>query len=190
MFNKFLIKTTLIISTISLLTACGGGSSQTESTGTPNPKYNGEWGDVCEYNAAFMEARILNVKIDDTTATIDFESYDNSSCSGNPINTGQIKYAIDFVGTQSPSTGVCPIDDKANAEITGYIANGISLTQAQIELIQTSSLNDGLPEYGLFCINEANDTLYFPDLTSGDGTSDATRPTQIDDTESIPRVSL
>ena len=173
-----------------LLTACGGGggSSNSNFTGTANAIYDGTWGGVCEYDSDFMEADIFLLTIDGTRATIDFDTYPTSDCSGTASDNGQIVYSLDFVGTQNPSTGICEIDDLVNTKIVSANANGVSLSESQINQIKDLAVDDGgFPDFSLSCISPDGNDLYFFDEASGDGKTEATRPIQIDDTESISR---
>jgi len=178
--------------TITILSACGGGGGNGNDDafdGTANARYDGEWGGVCEFDD-FSDFLIATLSIDGTRATIDFESYPTSDCSGNPSDVGQIVYGLDFVGTQSPSTGVCEIDDQVNTDLVSASANGNSLNSSELNLLRDSGIEaGGFPEFSLFCVNPDEDTLYVFDINSGDGSSEANRPTQIDDTDFITRTN-
>lgn len=189
---KGMLKVTSIIIATGFIVACGGGGGgggNDNDNGTPNVSYNGDWGGVCEYDADFNEADFFTLTIDGTKATIDFKTYPTSDCSGSASETGEIVYSLDFVGTQNPSTSVCEVDDLVNTEIVSAKYNGNSLTDSQLDLIRNAGADEGgFPAYSLFCINPLGDTIYFFDVNSGNGATEATRPTLIDDTESVNRI--
>lgn len=178
----------LLLFSIGLLSACGGGGGSDDFDGTTNARYDGEWSRGCIFDPDFNEGDIFTITIDGARATIDFASYPTSDCSGNASDTGEIVYSLDFVGTQSPSTGVCAIDDEVNTEIISARANGISIPSSQLNAIVANGLDQGgLPKFILLCVNPDGDTLYAFDETSGDGKTEATRPNKIDTTEFVGR---
>ncbi len=178
----------VLLFSIGLLSACGGGGGSDDFDGTTNARYDGEWSRGCIFDPDFNEGDIFTITIDGARATIDFASYPTSDCSGNASDTGEIVYSLDFVGTQSPSTGVCAIDDEVNTEIISARANGISIPSSQLNAIVANGLDQGgLPKFILLCVNPDGDTLYAFDETSGDGKTEATRPNKIDTTEFVGR---
>lgn len=187
--NRNIRNIVLSIFSIGLLSACGGGSSNSDAfDGSANTRYDGKWAGVCEFDTDFFESDIYSITIDGTKATIDFETYPTSDCTGNTSDEGQIVYALDFVGTQNPSTGVCEVDDQINTTIISAKANGISLTSSQLNFIAGNAIEaGGFPEFILLCVNPDGDTLYAFDEASGDGTTEANRPNQIDLNESVSR---
>lgn len=170
-----------------LMTACGGSSASFDAP-TPNARYNGSWGGLCEYDAFFMEADLVTLTIDGTTATVDIETYPTSDCSGVPDYEAQIVYGIDFVGTQAPSSAVCSVDDLVNVSVNAISIDGVAFTQAEIDAAINDPDYDGFPAFALFCVDPAGTNLYGYDETSGDGDTEATRPTTIDPLDPISKI--
>lgn len=187
MMNYKSLQNLLLIAVIGALTACGGSSASFDAS-SENARYNGSWGGICEYDAFFQEADLVILNIDGTTATVDIETYPTSDCSGAPDFEGQIVYGIDFVGTQAPSSAVCSVDDLVNVTVNAISIDGIAFTQAEIDAALNDPDYDGFPAYALFCVDDAGTNIYSYDETTGDGTSEATRPTAIDPLDPISRI--
>ena len=171
----------------SLLSACGGGGGD-GSEGTANARYNGNWGGVCDYDADFEEAEEITLSINGTKAIVSYAAYPTSNCSGSVSDSAEVEYVFDFIGTQNPSTGICAVDDKVNAKIISAKINDLRLTGEQInDLIAEEAGDIGFPEFLLFCVSPDGDFLYSYDDESGDGSTEANRPTQIDVNDFIKR---
>ena len=156
-----------------LLSGCGGGGSTADYT-----LDTGTWSDGCE---SFGIGSIVGaIDINGSSGIFSVDEYDNETCTGTPTNTFTAPLAFSYPGEIS-------IEGYYNCQKIDLsiqypvLIDGIEYDENQYALLSEDDQPiEAIDVYDILCTNEAGTILYSGDETTGDGTSDATRPTSID----------
>lgn len=179
------------IFSVLLLSGCGGESYAPNlnwDDGTTITTFDGTWSNGCEYDQFFGTGDILTLEINGPSATISLATYGTDDCSGDPTGSASAPFNISYPGEIVLSD--CYNGEKINASLDFPITlDGVPLTEEQYAALPVDEqvIEIGMA-YDLFCTNQEGTILYTGDETTGDGTSDATRPTSADLTSGINKV--
>ena len=179
-----LIRSILVTTLTALfLVGCGGGSDSGSSSFST---FNGTWSNGCEYDQDFGESDLITVTINGSSATVEGLTYENDNCSGTPSSSGSAPFNLSYQGSIALSD--CYNGQKINATLEfPVVVNGTTYTETIFNALP-DEVKDGIglsADYDLLCTNQAGTILYGGDDETGDGTSDATRPTSADLTEGL-----
>ena len=159
-----------------ILNGCGGGGADFIDISALKV---GTWSNGCQSDLDFGDSSLGELDFNNTSGTVYSADYDSINCSGT-AETSTVDFTISYPGEVSvPGYYNC---QKVNFSIQYPVyINGTTYDENQYALLaeedQPLDVND---IYDIVCTNEAGTVLYFGDEETGDGTSDATRPTSID----------
>ena len=175
------------IFSVLLLSGCGGGSTDfgpTEGIHT----FDGSWSNGCEYDQFSGTGDDFTLEIDGSSATLSGVIYETSDCTGAPIGSVSAPFSISYPGVIVLSD--CYNGHKVDVNLEFPITvDGVEYSEAEYAALPADE--QGLEisgEYDLLCTNQAGTILYSGDEATGDGTSDATRPTSADLTYGLTKV--
>jgi hypothetical protein len=162
-----------LIVTALMLSACGGGSDNSEATASHI--LDGKWTLGCVYDASSNIAISTIVTISGSSYTNDASYYNTSDCSGLASTKSKILGNIDYQG--QTTTSVC-VAENTNIVYQSMSINGTQLTS---EELQTILLNSSIPNpnHNIACVD--SNKLWFGEYINGkDGSTSDRRPTTID----------
>ncbi|MEH6457458.1 MAG: hypothetical protein V7749_14100 [Cocleimonas sp.] len=172
-----------------LLSGCGG-SDGNDITSAGLNTFNGSWSNGCE--DFFGEGLFPSITINGSIGTVTVDTYENSDCSGLAATSDSQDFNISYVGGIALSD--CFNGQKVDVSVIFPVTiDGVTYTEAEYNAL-TQEEQDALDgfqltsSYDLLCTNQAGTTLYSGDETTGDGSSDATRPTSADLANGINKV--
>lgn len=172
---KITILTSTLLCSFSLaLTACGGGGSSSTTKSNVKHTFDGTWLKMCKYNASTNTADKSKTTFKGDTSNVVVTTYTTSDCSGTATRTDEATFNIKYQGTFPTSTCTA---EKVDLKLTAAKRNGASLSKAQIDLVNSTTL---YPKYQLLCIDSSG-KLRKGD-TSGElnGTTADKRPKEMD----------
>jgi len=187
-----LLKQLSLTSSIAFLTACGGGGGGGSGDASSVSDYDGVWRPpiACEDdsyvlgNETFLESSEGTITINGSTAILDVTEYSASSdCTG--IND---KYSsnitLDYGDDAPTASSVCSNAREIDVTINSFTVNGIEISGSELTNAIANDQVPSLDSFGLICTSDDGARLYGGDDENGTklGDSEATRPTQIDDT--------
>ncbi len=189
---SFIINRSMVLlSTIALLSACGGGGS-TKTSGVSSSAYDGTWkpSPVCEQEKYTNpeDGQVINsstkasLVIKGSSATLDVTEYANSlDCTGaNEVYKADI--ALTYGDDVPNASSVCSNTKKVDAKVTSMTVNGVKLTAEALAALLAADGVPALNSYGLLCTSPDGRRLYFgQNIGNLIGNSESTRPININD---------
>lgn len=170
-----------------LLSGCGGSDGEDFTSAGLNT-FNGSWSNGCEIDPDTGTGDTGTITINGSDASAEVSFYSNSTCTGTPLGSGTVNFNISYTGEIALSD--CFNGQKVEPTLLfPLIVNGATITEAQYNALPADDRDvDIISAFDLLCTNEAGTILYSGDTATGDGSSDATRPTSADLTEGINKV--
>ena len=187
---KKTIQNLSLLSLIPILTACGGGGSDSDVV---TSAFEGTWSNEtgCEVDSVTFDGvttiygsykDILTITGD--SAVFDFYEYETNNCSGESVN-GKGTMNLTFGDTVDDASSICSNAQEVNAELVSIELEGTVYSGELLESFIEE--NDGdtpsLASFGLLCTSDDGKRIYAGDTDdeSNSGQTEETRPTTIDD---------
>lgn len=192
-----LFKYSICMVSITLLSACGGGG--TDFTRGAFSTFNGTWAQACDgdittnpfdSNQVVSQSSEAILTIAGISATLDVTEYLESENCSTGVNENFIVEINLLYGDEVPdAASVCSNTTEVDAVITSVTSNDVTLTGDQLTAALTSgSVPSLINGFDLICSSSDSTLLYFgANDTIDSGTSEATRPTIIDDSFFLTR---
>ena len=171
----------LLIAVATALTACGGGGGSS-SGGSTFKKFDGTWNAACEAKGSksFTQKWIINGESLDNDIKVWLTS--NTCPSGVTPKSVKVKATLDYKDevtvTHSCENGKAQQVDVTYTSLT-YGATTITGEQNIQNILTSQGISNALPKYGLLC-KGTDGKLYRGDLATGDASTEAKRPTEME----------
>ena len=171
----------LAILSLLVLSGCGGDESDFAGGNSVSSisSFDGTWSNGCQFNQTTGIAEDLSLTISGNTANIDVNTYETSDCSD--IANGTISSQFDLTYPGQIALSDCLNAQQVDSTIQfPIIFNDVEFSEDQFNALPASTRDDFSPlqNFDLMCVNSEGTMLFLGDTTSGQGTTDSTRPTR------------